>query len=64
MIQEKELPYLIIYNKSDLLKKIPKEEEHSIYISALEKIGIRECKQKLAHQIPTEDMTLQIVGDL
>ena len=64
LIQEKELPYLIIYNKSDLLEKIPKEEEHSIYISALEKIGIQECKEKLAHQIPTEDMTLQIVGDL
>lgn len=64
LIQEKELPYLIIYNKSDLLEKIPKEEEHSIYISTLEKIGIRECKEKLAHQIPTEDMTLQIVGDL
>lgn len=64
LIQEKELPYLIIYNKSDLLEKIPEEEEHSIYISALEKIGIQECKEKLAHQIPTEDMTLQIVGDL
>lgn len=64
LIQEKELPYLIIYNKSDLLEKIPKEEEHSIYISVLEKIGIRECKEKLAHQIPTEAMTLQIVGDL
>lgn len=64
LIQEKELPYLIIYNKSDLLEKIPKEEEHSIYISALEKIDIQECKEKLAHQIPTEDMTLQIVGDL
>lgn len=64
LIQEKELPYLIIYNKSDLLEKIPKEEEHNIYISALEKIGIQECKEKLAHQIPTEDMTLQIVGDL
>ena len=64
LIQEKELPYLIIYNKSDLLEKIPKEEEYSIYISALEKISIQECKEKLAHQIPTEDMTLQIVGDL
>ena len=64
LIQEKELPYLIIYNKSDLLEKISKEEEHSIYISALEKIGIQECKEKLAHQIPTENMTLQIVGDL
>ena len=64
LIQEKELPYLIIYNKSDLLEKIPKKEEHSIYISALEKIGIQECKEKLAHQIPTKDMTLQIVGDL
>ena len=64
LIQEKELPYLIIYNKSDLLEKIPKEEEHSIYISVLEKIGIQECKEKLAHQIPTKDMTLQIVGDL
>lgn len=64
LIQEKELPYLIIYNKSDLLEKIPKEEEHSIYISALQKKRIQECKEKLAHQISTEDMTLQIVGDL
>ncbi|CDD34178.1 hydrogenase maturation GTPase HydF [Roseburia sp. CAG:309] len=64
LIQEKELPYLIIYNKSDLLENIPAEEEHSIYISALQKQGIQECKEKLAHQISTEDMTLQIVGDL
>lgn len=64
LIQEKELPYLIIYNKSDLLESIPAEEEHSIYISALQKKRIQECKEKLAHQIPTEDMTLQIVGDL
>lgn len=64
LIQEKELPYLIIYNKSDLLENMPAEEEHSIYISALQKQGIQECKEKLAHQISTEDMTLQIVGDL
>ncbi len=64
LIQEKELPYLIIYNKSDLLENIPAKEEHSIYISALQKQGIQECKEKLAHQISTEDMTLQIVGDL
>lgn len=64
LIQEKELPYLIIYNKSDLLESIPAEEEHSIYISALQKKGIQECKEKLAHWIPAEDMTLQIVGDL
>ncbi|HBZ64855.1 MAG TPA: [FeFe] hydrogenase H-cluster maturation GTPase HydF [Lachnospiraceae bacterium] len=64
LIQEKELPYLIIYNKSDLLESIPAEEEHSIYISALQKKGIQECKEKLAHRIPAEDMTLQIVGDL
>ena len=64
LIQEKELPYLIIYNKSDLLESIPAEEEHSIYISALQKQGIQECKEKLAHRISAEDMTLQIVGDL
>ena len=64
LIQEKELPYLIIYNKSDLLESIPAEEEHSIYISALQKKRIQECKEKLAHRIPAEDMTLQIVGDL
>lgn len=64
LIQEKELPYLIIYNKSDLLESIPAEEEHNIYISALQKKRIQECKEKLAHRIPAEDMTLQIVGDL
>ncbi|MGN1206551.1 MAG: [FeFe] hydrogenase H-cluster maturation GTPase HydF, partial [Eubacterium sp.] len=64
LIKEKELPYLVICNKADLLEKIPEEEEHNIYVSALQKIGIHRCKEKLAHLIPAEDMRLQIVGDL
>lgn len=63
-IREKELPYLIVYNKADLLEKIPAEEEHTIYISALKKQGIRECKEKMAHLIPVEDMRLALVGDM
>ena len=64
LIKEKELPYLILYNKTDLLTEKPTEEEHYVFISAKTKEGIWECKEKIAHLIPAEDARLNIVGDL
>lgn len=69
IFKEKDIPYLLVYNKEDMLKeeqKDPLVEDNNnvVYVSALQKTHIRELKEKLAKQIKTEDQTLQLVGDL
>lgn len=48
IFEEKKLPYLLVYNKSDLVEKIPKAGEKELYISALKKQGIFELKERIA----------------
>lgn len=57
------IPYIIAYNKSDLLKDIPDTDENSIYVSALTKNGIHELKEKIAHFVKSSDDTKKLVGD-
>ena len=44
---QKELPYLIVYNKSDLLPAVPTENGHAIWVSATQKTNIFELKERL-----------------
>ena len=69
IFKEKDIPYLLVYNKEDKLKeeqKDPLVEDNNnvVYVSALQKTHIQELKEKLAKQIKTENQTLQLVGDL
>jgi len=74
LFKEKEVPYLIVYNKGDLaqgsntIQKYTKEEKDQgnnvITVSALLKEGIQELKEKLAHFVKVEESRFQIVGDL
>ncbi len=48
LFKAKEINYLIVYNKSDLLEEIPAEKEQEIYVSALEGIKIYELKERIA----------------
>lgn len=64
IFKEKEIPYLILNNKADLLEHIPEPEKNEMYISAVTKSGIEECKEKIGKLVSVEDMKLQIVGDL
>lgn len=72
-IQEKEIPYLLVWNKADQLEtdaelkgdfagSIPKE--HSILISASTGSHIHELKEKLASLVPTQGNDRRIVSDL
>ncbi|MFU0828321.1 MAG: tRNA modification GTPase MnmE [Lachnoclostridium sp.] len=60
----KEVPYLIVYNKADLLESVPEAKSNEIYVSAKLQTGIYELKEKIAHLTSTEDEKLKIVGDL
>ncbi len=69
IFKEKDIPYLLVYNKEDMLKEEQKDSlvednNNAIYVSALQKMHIQELKEKLAKQIKTENQTLQLVGDL
>lgn len=48
LFQAKQIPYLIVWNKCDLLNAVPAPEEHEIWVSAAEGQRIWELKEKLA----------------
>ena len=70
IFKEKEIPYLVVYNKADLLKNqtehIHGEEnsEVSIYASAATGQNIYELKEKIATLAVTDDLKLRLAGDL
>ncbi|WP_298589162.1 [FeFe] hydrogenase H-cluster maturation GTPase HydF [uncultured Megasphaera sp.] len=63
LIREKNLPYLVVYNKADLLERPGQAQDHEIYVSALKGKGIHELKERLARLKPVETAA-PIVSDL
>lgn len=63
LIREKNLPYLVVYNKADLLERPGQAQDHEIYVSALKEEGIHELKERLARLKPVETAA-PIVSDL
>lgn len=64
LFREKEINYIIAYNKSDLLTAHETPKSNEIYVSATQNIGIHELKEKIAGLSLTGDPKLRIVGDL
>ncbi|MBR4723946.1 MAG: [Clostridia bacterium] len=64
IIKDKNIPYIIAYNKADLLPKIPKSGENEIYVSAKDNIGITELKEMAATLKKAKRSERKIVSDL
>lgn len=75
IFKEKEIPYLVVYNKADLLKtkdgnrlssdnNLNRNTEQSIYASAATGQNIYELKEKIASLAVTDELKLRLVGDL
>lgn len=64
LFKQRKLPYVIVYNKADLLSEIPPETENEIYVSAKTGAGIHELKEKIAALSKTADNDRKIVSDL
>ena len=64
LFKAKEIPYIVVYNKQDLIDEMHECDAHEIYVSAKEMSGIHELKEKIAHTVQTDDMTLKLLGDL
>lgn len=63
LFQEKEIPFLYVYNKSDLLEEIPKAKEGEIYVSALKQSAIYELKEKIAALAPEKEIETKLISD-
>ena len=48
LFQEKKLPYIIVYNKADLLTERKVLKENELYISTVTKENIKELKEKIS----------------
>lgn len=48
LFKAKEIAYIVVNNKSDLLPEIPEAGDHEIYVSALRGEGIFELKERIA----------------
>ncbi len=64
IFEEKEINYIIAYNKSDLMTSHRDAKPNEIYISAAQNTGIYELKEKIAGLAVTDDGKVRIVGDL
>ena len=64
LFQKKEIPYLVVYNKADLVQSVPKDGENEIWVSATEGTNIYELKERLGALVKTDTMTRKLVGQL
>lgn len=64
LFRAKEIPYIIAYNKSDLLETIPEAGENELYISAVTGSGIHELKERLGRMMSGAENARQLIGDL
>ena len=63
-IKAKSIPYIVVYNKCDLLTDPEKGDDHTIYVSSTAKTNIQELKELIAHSVKPEGEGKRIVGDL
>lgn len=61
---KRKLPYIIVFNKADLLPQTPPETENEIYVSAETGDGIHALKEKIAALAKAAENDRKIVSDL
>lgn len=64
LIRAKDVPYIVVYNKCDLLSDMPVTGPNEIGVSALAGTHIKELRERLGALVPHEEGTSTIVGDL
>ena len=64
LFEEKKIPYVIAYNKSELLSEENELDSHGIYVSAKDGKNIELLKEKIANLIKDSENDRRIVSDL
>lgn len=58
------IPYLVVYNKADLLDSVPADTEKERYVSAVTGDGIHALREAMGHLVQTEEDHKRLVADL
>lgn len=64
LFQERQLPYVIAYNKADLLQEVPAASANEIYVSAEQNTNIWELKGLIGHLSGGAENQRKLVSDL
>lgn len=64
LFKERNIPFIIARNKSDLLDNIPEASENEIYVSAVNNVNITELKEKIGRLTKEKKEEKYIVSDL
>lgn len=64
LFKSKKIPYIVAYNKADLLDEETVIDENSILVSAKDKTNINELKEKIAKAVKVQNESKRVVGDL
>ena len=64
LFDERVIPHIVAFNKSDLLEDVPSQNGNTIYVSAITGYNIDRLKEMIASSIPPEDRPKRLVGDL
>ncbi len=62
--KDKNIPYILVYNKADLLNTVPSAEGNTIWVSAQTKLNIHELKELAARTAVREEPKQPLVADL
>ncbi|MDR2404742.1 MAG: [FeFe] hydrogenase H-cluster maturation GTPase HydF [Deltaproteobacteria bacterium] len=60
----KEIPHIVVRNKSDLLSELPPEAPGSIYVSSVTNYNVKEFKERLSRLAVADEAKFRLVGDL
>ncbi len=64
LFSSRKIPYIVVFNKSDLLAEIPAAAENEIYVSAEHGTNIYELKEKIGALAGKLENKKSLVGDL
>ena len=63
-IKAKNIPYIVVMNKCDLLPACGSGDDHTIYVSSTAKTNIYELKEMIARQVKPDGDAKRVIGDL
>ena len=64
LFKSKNISFVTVYNKSDLLKTVPENGENTVYASAENGSGINELKEMIGHLAAASENHKTLIGDL
>lgn len=64
LFSDRKSPYIIAYNKSDLLEETPNPMDNEIYVSAINNSNIYELKEKIGAFAKSKENKKELIGDL